>query len=86
MEASACSGCITLSPVHEAKEPKSPQKRLDGAKAEERGSTKLDGAANPKGAAANLKKRTLFQENEEETIRVTVTAAGGTDCRVDSKA
>ena len=73
MEASACSACITLSPVHEAKEPKSPQKRLDGATTEERrGSTRLDGITHPKGAASKLKKRTLFQE--EETIRVTVKA------------
>ena len=74
MEASACSACITLSPVHEAKEPKSPQKRVDGATTEERrGSTRLDGATHhPKGAASKLKKRTLFQE--EETIRVIVKA------------
>ena len=75
MEASACSACITLSPVHEAKEPKSsPQKRVDGATTDERrGSTRIDGATHhPKGAASKLKKRTLFQE--EETIRVIVKA------------
>ena len=77
MEASACS-CITLSPVHEAKEPKSPQKRLDGATTEERrGTTKLDGATN---STSKLKKRTLFQE---ETIRVTVKDMGDTVDRVD---
>ena len=73
MEASACSACITLSPVHEAKEPKSsPQKMVDGATTEERrGSTRLDGATHhPKGAVTKLKKRTLFQE--DETIRVIV--------------
>ena len=80
MEASACS-CITLSPVHEAKEPKSPQKRLDGATTEERrGSTKLDGATN---STSKLKKRTLFQEHKEETIRVTVKDMGDTVGRVD---
>ena len=77
MEASACSGCITLSPVHEAKEPRSPQKSVDGAATEdeEKGSTKLDGGKNTK-----LKKRTLFreEEDEEETIKVvTVKAVGG---------
>ena len=81
MEASACSVCITLSPVHEAKEPRSPQKSVDGAATEEKGSTKLDGGKNPK-----LKKRTLFREEEddEETIRVTVKAVGDTQDRVGS--
>ena len=85
MEASACSGCITLSPVHEAKEPRSPQKSVDGATTEEeekKGSTKLDGGKNTK-----LKKRTLFREegDEEETIKVvTVKAVGDTQDRVGS--
>ena len=81
MEASACSGCITLSPVHEAKEPRSPQKSVEGAATEEeKGSTKSDGGKNPK-----LKKRTLFREEEdEETIRVTVKAVGDTQDRVGS--
>ena len=84
MEASACSGCITLSPVHEAKEPRSPQKSVDGATTEEEemGSAKLDGGKNTK-----LKKRTLFREegDEEETIKVvTVKAVGDTQDRVGS--
>ena len=81
MEASACSGCITLSPVHEAKEPRSPQKSVEGAATEEKGFTKSDGGKIPK-----LKKRTLFreEEDEEETIRVTVKAVGDTQDRVGS--
>ena len=80
MEASACS-CLTLSPVHEAKEPKSPQRRLDGTATEESGPTKIDGSTISKGTASKLKKRTLFQEddNEEETIQVSVKAVGDTD-------
>ena len=75
MEASACS-CITLSPVHEAKEPKSPQKR---------GDTAVDGAAeekataNIRGATSRSKKRSLFRKEEDETIRVAVKSVADTD-------
>ena len=75
MEASACS-CITLSPVHEAKEPKSPQMRCD---AEVDGATKEKVSANIRGATSRSKKRSLFRKEEDETIRVAVKSAADTD-------